>query len=150
MSTEIVNIAGKRNRSHLQHRSRRRSSRPGQTKTMQQYKWIVTADAKLGFTSIILPLADIYSESERRKVRQRTGWKQPGAAVGDQVGDLMPHGRRGVSKGACGVSEKQWIGQQQSLFWRLGAISERRKARGKKAVAGSQPETDVGKIPLVG
>ncbi|KAF8451409.1 hypothetical protein BGX38DRAFT_1142119 [Terfezia claveryi] len=100
MSTEIVNIAGKlvKRSQGLRERYRNELAKLDGPKR-------VTADAKLGFTSIILPLADIHSESERRKANR--------------------------------------------------AISERRKARGKKAVAGSQPETDVGensvgRITLVG
>ncbi|KAF8451432.1 hypothetical protein BGX38DRAFT_1269456 [Terfezia claveryi] len=167
MSTEIVNIAGKLTE---------QISFAAQVQKEVIEAWTdedyvamqvdrVTADAKLGFTSIILPLADIHSESERRK---------------DQVGDLMPpwpaekflrelvvFSEKQVDWAAAKlilearVKERLAAKKTKKVAWLTSrdiadrAISERRKARGKKAVAGSQPETDVGensvgRITLVG
>ncbi|RPB20340.1 hypothetical protein L211DRAFT_852373 [Terfezia boudieri ATCC MYA-4762] len=50
-----------------------------------------TADAALSFTSTILPLADIHTESERRKGKAKERLEATwGAVWEDQVGDLMP------------------------------------------------------------
>ncbi|KAF8426529.1 hypothetical protein BGX38DRAFT_1278928 [Terfezia claveryi] len=130
----------------------------------------VTADAKLGFTSIILPLADIHSESERRKGKAKDRLEATwGAQWEDQVGDLMPpwpaeeflrelavFSEKQVDWAAAKlilearVKERLAAKKTKKVAWLTSrdiadrAISERRKARGKKAVAGSQPETDVG------
>ncbi|KAF8441933.1 hypothetical protein BGX38DRAFT_1272512 [Terfezia claveryi] len=111
----------------------------------------VTADAKLGFTSIILPLADIHSESERRK-----GDLMPPWLAEEFLRELVVFLEKQVDWAAvklileARVKERLAAKKTKKVAWLTSrniadrAISERRKARGKKAVAGSQPETDIG------
>ncbi|KAF8434401.1 hypothetical protein BGX38DRAFT_1275540 [Terfezia claveryi] len=88
MSTEITNIAGKLVKRTQMLRERYRNelakldgperwklvlevAKLTQEQTDEDYREMqvdrVTADVELGFTSTILPLADIHTESERRK-----------------------------------------------------------------------------------
>jgi len=50
-----------------------------------------TADTELGFTTMVLPLADLHSESEKRKTKARERLEATwGEDWEDSVGDLMP------------------------------------------------------------
>ncbi|KAF8432285.1 hypothetical protein BGX38DRAFT_1146449 [Terfezia claveryi] len=130
----------------------------------------VTADVELGFTSTILPLADIHTESERRKGKAKERLEATwGAQWEDQVGDLMPpwlaeeflrelamFSKKHVDWAAAkliletSVQERLAAKKIKKVAWLTSrdivdkAISDRRKARGKKALAGSELETQVG------
>ncbi|KAF8457022.1 hypothetical protein BGX38DRAFT_1266258 [Terfezia claveryi] len=127
----------------------------------------VTADVELGFTSTILPLADIHTESERRKGKAKERLEATwGAQWEDQVGDLMPpwpaeeflrelamFSEKHVDWAAAkliletSVQEQLAAKKTKKVAWLTSrdivdkAISDRRKARGKKALAGSELET---------
>ncbi|KAF8431550.1 hypothetical protein BGX38DRAFT_1277252 [Terfezia claveryi] len=190
MSTEIINIAGKlvKRSQGLRERYRNKLAKldgPERWElalekevidawTDEDYREMqvdrVTADIELGFTSTILPLADIHTESEQRKGKAKERLEATwGMQWEDQVGDLIPpwpaeeflrelavFSEKHVDWAAAkliletSVHERLAAKKTKKVAWLTShdivdkAISDRYKARGKKALAGLELETQVG------
>ncbi|RPB18286.1 hypothetical protein L211DRAFT_854263 [Terfezia boudieri ATCC MYA-4762] len=102
-----------------------------------------TADTALSFTSTILLLADIHTESERRKGKAKERLEATWAAK--VILDNRIQQRLAAKK----TKKVLWLTSRNIADT---AISSRRKARGKKAVAKPQPESQIlegsaGQIP---